>query len=46
MAIITGKKNLNVAVPSKYLTPLVEKAEKPGYLKPLSVDGITGSHLT
>ncbi len=38
---------LNVAVPSKYLTPLVEKAkDNQGILKPLSVEGVTGTHLT
>ena len=38
---------LNVAVPSKYLTPLVEKAKgNQGNLKPLSVAGVTGTHLT
>ena len=50
MGIIPGEENLNqnlnVAIPSNYLAPLVEKAKKPGYLRPLSVDGITGSHLT
>ena len=34
-------------MPSKYLTPLVEKAkDNQGNLKPLSVDGVTGTHLT
>lgn len=39
--------NLNVAVPSSYLIPLVERAKKePMLLKPLSADGVTGAHLT
>ena len=38
--------NLNAIVPSNYLTPLVEKAKKPGDLKPLSTDGVTGYRLT
>lgn len=38
--------NLNIAVPSNYLTPLVEKAKAwKGELKPLSVDRVTGTHL-
>ena len=38
---------LNIAVPSKYLTPLVETAKIPNRtIKPLSVDGVTGRHLT
>ena len=37
---------LNIAVPSKYLTPLLEKAKVPNRtIKPLSVDGVTGKHL-
>ena len=39
--------DLNIAIPSKYLTPLVEKAKgNQGSLKPLSVAGVTGTHLT
>ena len=38
--------NLNAIVPSNYLTPLVEEAKKPGDLKPLSTDGVSGYHLT
>ena len=38
---------LNFAIPSKYLTPLLEKAKVPNpTIKPLSVDGVTASHLT
>ena len=38
--------NLNIAIPSKYLTPLLKKARVPNpTLKPLSVDGVTGKHL-
>ena len=38
---------INVTVPSKYLSPLVEKARLgKETLKPLSVDGVTGTHLT
>ena len=38
--------NLNIAIPSKYLTPLVEKARVPNpTLKPLSVDGVFARHL-
>ena len=37
---------LNIAVPSKYLVPLVEKAKvRAPTIKPLSVDGVTGKHL-
>lgn len=50
MGTILGDKNqnqnLNFVVPSNYLTPLVEKAKKPGDLKPLSSDGVSGYHLT
>ena len=51
MAIIHGKEklnqNLNVAVPSNYLTPLIEKAKKPTRASmPLSAKGVTGTHLT
>ena len=43
---INVAQGLNIVVPSKYLTPLVEKAkDNHGYLKPLSVDGVTGTHL-
>ena len=49
MGSIPGDKNqnqnLNVAVPSNYLTPLVEKSKKPGTMRPLSADGVSGSHL-
>ena len=38
--------NLNVAVRSKYLAPLVEKAKAAESLTPLSLDGVTGTHLT
>ena len=39
--------NLNIAIPSKYLTPLVAKARVSNpTLKPLSVDGVTARHLT
>ena len=38
--------NLNAIVPSNYLTPLVEQAKKPGDLKPLSTDGVSGYRLT
>lgn len=39
--------NLNIAVPSKYLAPLVENARVPKpTIKPLSVDGVTARHLT
>ena len=38
--------NLNIAVPSKYLAPLVENARVPSRtIKPLSVDGVTARHL-
>ena len=48
MGTIPGDKNqnLNLAVPSNYLTPLVEKAKKPGDLKPLSTDGVFAYRLT
>ena len=38
--------NLNVAIPSKYLTPLIEKAKTGEVLQPLSFDGVAGTHLT
>ena len=39
--------DLNQAVPSKYLIPLIEKARSgKGVLKPLSVEGVIGTHLT
>ena len=38
--------NLNIAIPSKYLTPLLEKAKVPNpIIKPLSVDGVNARHL-
>ena len=43
---LNRNQNLNLAVPSNYLTPLVEKAKKPVVLKPLSTDGVTGYRLT
>ncbi len=50
MATIPGDKNqnqsLNLAVPSNYLTPLVEKAKKSEKIKPLSTDGVSGYRLT
>ena len=50
MGTIPGDKNqnqnLNLAVPSNSLTPLVEEAKKSDLLKPLSTDGITGYRLT
>lgn len=37
---------LNIAVPSNYLMPLLEKAKAPNpIIKPLSVEGVTASHL-
>lgn len=39
--------NLNIAIPSKYLTPLVEKAKaEKERLNPSSAKGVTGTHLT
>lgn len=42
----TVTQSLNIAVPSKYLKPLIEKAKVPiPTIKPLSVDGVTARHL-